>query len=418
MTGVTNGEITNVASLTATITVTSLYPNPADTVVTLNGQPYVSGTAITAAASYTLTVSAQDLAGNKASTTVSFVIYRTAPVITIAGVTNGEVSNGPVTPVITVTDAYPKPSATVITLDGQPFVSGTTITAMGDHTLDVTATDLAGNTSSVSITFDVRGAPPSFGMGVCASSVTMDNQAVVQAPGATGSPQLVGTPGSLSEVNQASIKGSAVVGGNATLNNQATITGTLYIGGTETLTNQSTVGAKIQESPAPSPCCPYNVTSVLQNAATDNDNATLPAAIQALISHAGAFSATNQTQVAFPGGRYYFTSFTVSNQAQVTTVGDAGVQFFVNGPVAVDNQAVLSGLSSSPSTLTIVASGAVDINNQGHTAVAFLYGQGVTLENQCVLTGAVQGTTLTLGNQANLTIPASLVPSGVVLQCQ
>ena len=165
ITGVTNGEITNAASLTATITVSSPYPNPADTVITLNGQTYVSGTAITTAASYTLTVSAQDLAGNTASTTLTFVIYRTAPVIAVTGVTNGEVSNGPVTPVITVTDAYPNPSATVITLDGQPFASGTTITAMGDHTLAVTATDLAGNTSSVSLSFDVRGPPPSFGMG-------------------------------------------------------------------------------------------------------------------------------------------------------------------------------------------------------------------------------------------------------------
>ena len=246
----------------------------------------------------------------------------------------------------------------------------------------------------------------------------MDNLSVVSAPGTTGAPQLVGTPGSLSEVNQASIKGSAVVGGNASLTNQSTITGTLYIGGTETLINQSTVGAKVQESPAPSPCCPYNVTAVLQNAATDNDNATLPAAIRSLVNQQGAFTAVNQTHVAFPAGRYYFTSFTVLNQAQVTTVADAGVQLFVNGPVAVDNQAVLSGEPSNPSTLTVVASGSVDINNQGHTAIAFLYGQGVTVENQCALSGAVQGTTLTLGNSATLTIPASLVPSGVVLQCQ
>jgi len=60
------------------------------------------------------------------------------PVITVTGVSDLELTNQSVTPVITITDASAFTSSSL--LDGQPFTSGTAITAEGDHVLLVTAT--------------------------------------------------------------------------------------------------------------------------------------------------------------------------------------------------------------------------------------------------------------------------------------
>src|SRR5262249_20138903 len=80
--------------------------------------------------------------------------------ITITGVSDNQYSNQPVTPVITITDANPNPSANVITLDGAAITSGTSVSAEGPHTLRVTATDLAGNTATRQIIFTLDFTPP------------------------------------------------------------------------------------------------------------------------------------------------------------------------------------------------------------------------------------------------------------------
>ncbi|WP_458120880.1 tail fiber protein [Paenibacillus sp. Z6-24] len=113
----------------------------------LNGQPYTSGTAITAEGTYTLNVT-----NPIGSTVVRFTIDRTPPAVT--GVTYGQTyTTGPV---ITFDEG-------TATLDGIPFVSGTTVMREGSHLLVVT--DSAGNVSTVdfsvyfprTITFDSQG---------------------------------------------------------------------------------------------------------------------------------------------------------------------------------------------------------------------------------------------------------------------
>jgi hypothetical protein len=54
------------------ITVTD--PHLSQHTITLNGQPFTPGTAITSAGSYELTVEATDAAGNTSRTTVRFAI--------------------------------------------------------------------------------------------------------------------------------------------------------------------------------------------------------------------------------------------------------------------------------------------------------------------------------------------------------
>ena len=136
----TSGELTNdtvtpriSATGTAPVTIVSTLASSVGTAA------YVSGTAISAADSYTLVATATNAYG-AVTQTVPFTLYLTAPVVTITGAYDGEVTNQPITPTISVADAYPV--TTTILLGGQPFVSGTTITASATYTLKVTSADL------------------------------------------------------------------------------------------------------------------------------------------------------------------------------------------------------------------------------------------------------------------------------------
>jgi large repetitive protein len=125
-----------------------------DTVTaTLNGQPFTSGTTITAEGDYTLRIEAADQAGNSATETRTFTIDRTDPVITLTGVTDGAIVNTDVTPVFTATDTHL--GTVTATLNNQPVTSGATITTEGDYTLVVTATDTCGNNSSQTLRFKI-----------------------------------------------------------------------------------------------------------------------------------------------------------------------------------------------------------------------------------------------------------------------
>jgi RHS repeat-associated protein len=232
--------------VTLTVDVTDADPHPAVT-MTLDGQPFVSGTPIVAEGSHTLSASATDCAGLKTDRKVTFTIDTTAPAIdgfvpangatvgaapaaihanaseaatiSVAGTAmtatttaaggfdltgatlvegvnrftihavdqagnavdvpysvtlrtsvpsvsitdNGVVIganalfNRAVTPVIRSSAADATISAT---LDGQPFTSGTKITAEGAHTLSATATDPVGHSGSATATFTIDTTAP------------------------------------------------------------------------------------------------------------------------------------------------------------------------------------------------------------------------------------------------------------------
>ena len=56
---------------------------------------------------------------------------------------------------VTVTDPHLDASATSITLNGQPFTSGTLVASAGSDTLTVQARDTLGHTSTSTVTFTV-----------------------------------------------------------------------------------------------------------------------------------------------------------------------------------------------------------------------------------------------------------------------
>lgn len=146
--GVSEGTIYG-APVTPTFSATD--DNLASLTATLDGAAFTSGTEVSAPGSHTLTVRAEDIAGHVATEAVTFAIDTVAPVITITGVEDGKTYGAPVTPIFSATDANLAGVSAV--LDSNAFTSGTTVSIPGEHTLVVTATDAAGNTSTQTVTF-------------------------------------------------------------------------------------------------------------------------------------------------------------------------------------------------------------------------------------------------------------------------
>ncbi|WP_405175391.1 S-layer homology domain-containing protein [Paenibacillus sp. FSL H8-0261] len=104
---------------------------------TLNGDSFVSGSEVRDEGDYTLIVT--DGTGNV--TTIQFTIDKTAPAV--SGVTEGSSYN------TNQSAAFNEGTAS---MNGDPFVSGATVSAEGDYTLVVT--DAAGNVTTVNFTID------------------------------------------------------------------------------------------------------------------------------------------------------------------------------------------------------------------------------------------------------------------------
>ncbi|MCE9670030.1 DUF6531 domain-containing protein [Myxococcus stipitatus] len=128
-----------------TPTFTATDPNLKSLSATLNGNPFASGTTVTANGSYLLIVRAEDLAGNVTSAPHSFSIDRLPPDIQVAGVWHGHHYPTPVTVNYMALDAHP--GTVSAKLDGVDFASGSEVSTEGPHTLVVTATDSIGNTA-------------------------------------------------------------------------------------------------------------------------------------------------------------------------------------------------------------------------------------------------------------------------------
>jgi hypothetical protein len=128
----------------------------------LDGEPYAGGPVETEA-SHTLVVRASDGAGNQATRTATFAVDLTAPEVTIAGVTDGAFRSGPVVPTVVFADA--SLTSTALTLDGQPFTSGSAVSAEGTHALNATAEDCAGHRTVRSLSFVID---------VTAPAITLD----------------------------------------------------------------------------------------------------------------------------------------------------------------------------------------------------------------------------------------------------
>ncbi|RJQ75553.1 MAG: hypothetical protein C4519_15545 [Desulfobacteraceae bacterium] len=150
ITGVTQNAYYN-SDITPLITIADTHPGPQ--AITLNGQPFSSGSTISEEGAYLLKAEAADAAGNAAAAGYAFVIDKTPPQIGITGVVDGNSYGEEVIPIITVNDNHLDTWAA--DLNGQPFESGTLIALPGDYVLSVTALDLAGNKTENIIQFSI-----------------------------------------------------------------------------------------------------------------------------------------------------------------------------------------------------------------------------------------------------------------------
>ncbi len=133
-------------------------PGPGSTIkkLTLNGSAFKSGTEIAQSGSYKLEVLVQNAKGASVTGVLSFTLLLEAPVIAVTGVEDGGYYLEPVTPQAATQDATDTISAT---LNGENYTLGTPIEGPGEYSLIVTATNIAGKSSTVIIDFEI-GVPP------------------------------------------------------------------------------------------------------------------------------------------------------------------------------------------------------------------------------------------------------------------
>jgi hypothetical protein len=148
-------EVPRCSAGPVTPTITVIEAHVASDVRKLDGTPYV-GAPVTADGEHELVVTVTDRAGNTnpEPRNALFTVDSVQPSVTISGVVDGATYDGPVVPVIQVTDSHLTTST--IVLNGAPFDSGTMVSAEGTYTLAVTAVDCAGNRSNPSVTFTIR----------------------------------------------------------------------------------------------------------------------------------------------------------------------------------------------------------------------------------------------------------------------
>lgn len=132
---------------------------------------------------HTLSVRAIDRWGNTAQTGPrAFGVDTQPPQIVISGVAEGEVTRHTVHASVTVSDAHLDAAQTRIQLDGADYVSGTAISAEGEHTLSVRAVDLAGNERFAAVHFRIdTTAPPLSILAPADGSSTDASSILVQA---------------------------------------------------------------------------------------------------------------------------------------------------------------------------------------------------------------------------------------------
>lgn len=92
-----------------------------------------------------ISVQAEDLSTNVATSTRNVTVDNTPPEIVVGGVTNGGIY--PDNQVVTFSQTDANPGTTTATLNGMAFSSGTLVSVEDDYVLSVTATDLPGNTA-------------------------------------------------------------------------------------------------------------------------------------------------------------------------------------------------------------------------------------------------------------------------------
>ncbi|WP_426745922.1 RHS repeat-associated core domain-containing protein [Myxococcus faecalis] len=129
----------------------------------LDGVPARSGVQVSQEGRHVLVVEATDAVGLTSTAVLRFFVDAAPPSIQVSGVSDGQVANAAsFTPVVTASDSNGVILA--LTLNGQPYTSGTQVTQEGWHFLFIQATDGAGRMTTRTVSFAIDRSPPDFNL--------------------------------------------------------------------------------------------------------------------------------------------------------------------------------------------------------------------------------------------------------------
>jgi hypothetical protein len=128
--------------------------------VAIDDTPFASGSAFAAEGTHLLTARAVDSVGRTATASVLFTIDTVAPAVTVGVIDDGLVADQPLTPFADVFDD--NLFDVVVTLDDAPWPDGAVVDSDGVHVYRVSASDLAGNETTVAVRFTIDRAAPRF----------------------------------------------------------------------------------------------------------------------------------------------------------------------------------------------------------------------------------------------------------------
>lgn len=152
--------------------------------ITLNDEPFESGTVIVDDGEYELVVVGSTNKDSKTET-IKFTVDVQVPIITVTGVEAGVKYWAAVTPIITTNSEGDTVTAT---LNDVAYTSGTAISDLGAYTLKVTAINAKERTSEVSIAFEIGNPVHNFNINDSATGFTADK---VAAPTINTDPQYI-----------------------------------------------------------------------------------------------------------------------------------------------------------------------------------------------------------------------------------
>ena len=160
-----NGDITN----TNSITISGMVDDPNAEVmiegeqVTLDEDGSFNKEVSLTEGDNTITITATDSSGNVTRKDIKLTVDTTDPEISVTNITDGQSYDTPVTPEVNASDDTNTTEEITLTKNGQEitdYTEGTEISAAGNYSLEITATDEAGNTSTVNITFTINDITP------------------------------------------------------------------------------------------------------------------------------------------------------------------------------------------------------------------------------------------------------------------
>ena len=149
--GVDNGQITN-QNLVPVVSI--IEERLASSLTELNGEVFISGTAVTEENAYVLEITAEDTAGNTSDLIVEFELDLTPPTLTIVSPQNGETTEASAIAITGVSEAGATVNMTAVSGNATQFVdTNGEFTFLnvglfsGDNNFGFVAQDAAGNTS-------------------------------------------------------------------------------------------------------------------------------------------------------------------------------------------------------------------------------------------------------------------------------